>query len=104
MDAISAETGIGALLVVQVLKAVLPYVKPAKNGYHEHLKSVHESIKGYQDRVTSLLEKMNDREAVMNSKIESDHTALKEVHMGVHDLIGTANAVYREMPKRKSDP
>ena len=102
------ELGIGGLLAVTVLKTVLPYVKPAKNGHVaknvcEVLKPVMEKQTDTLNKQTILLEHMNEREIIMNTKIVSDHETIKHTDKVAVSINGRIDDIYREMPKRNTD-
>ena len=75
-----AELGISGLLVVTVIKEIMKYKMPAKNGHVA--KDVIDSMKPLHERQIKLLEKMDDREILMADKVKQ---------------------IYHEMPKRNTD-
>ncbi len=93
MDSGIVELGVGGLFAIQVIKTVLPYLKPAKN------KDIIEAMKPVQDRQLALLERMNERELECHSKVCSNHDTLKTISLEVHDARGSIDAVHKRMDR-----
>jgi len=67
----AAEVGIGVLTAITLLKTVLPYVRPAKNGHVG--KDVVEGLKPFHEREINLLEKMNERDIEVKLSVNAIH-------------------------------
>ena len=99
VDGSMVEAGIGGLLAITILKTVLPYVKPAKNGHVA--KEVCETLKPVMDRQLGILDRMNEREITMNDKIVSDHETIKHTDKVTTSINTRIDDIYHEMPKGK---
>ena len=97
MEGQLVEIGIGGLFAITVIKTLLPYVKPAKNGHVA--KDVMEVLRPIYDRQTVLLEKMNERDSLTHSKVCSNHENIKDMRMETHDVLVSMDAMHRRIDK-----
>lgn len=92
-----AEIGIGGLFAATVIKTVLPYLKPAKNGHVG--REIVNGLKPLMDRQQSLLDRMNERDIVTASKVLSTHDNIKDVANVCRDTCISVDAVHKRMDK-----
>ena len=99
--------GLFALFALNLIKMVLPYVKKSKDSESSGYEAILTKQTIVLDRLTTLIEKMNEREIrhqeIVESKVISNHESLKNLALQLQSTHIGVESVHKRMDKMKCE-